>query len=236
MKRTIIAIVNQKGGCGKSTTAVLLAKSLAHESASVALIDCDPQGGASTLFGVQGNRPALFDSLIEANEPKECLHTVSGFGLAVMPGDFRLDQIFVTADPYTLESLTDRLDSKTIIFDTPPTLQGLSRAAILAADRILIPSEISETAFGPLEYTVQSVRKLKKKPEILFSGFKEPEEQKGTARELAERFKTSFGPFVVGSIPRSLSAAKMATPGGHWTAKTRELIAEPLLTFAGMKK
>jgi chromosome partitioning protein len=68
-----IAILNQKGDSGKSTTAVLLSRAYAEIGKPVLLIDCDPQGGASELFK-SAVRPGLFDVLTDGCEPAEAMH------------------------------------------------------------------------------------------------------------------------------------------------------------------
>jgi chromosome partitioning protein len=228
-----IAIVNQKGGSGKSTTAVLLAKAYAHKGNPVLLIDCDPQGGASALFK-SASRPGLFDVLTMANSAGDAIHKSDMDNLYIVPADFRLDQVFTSADPFSLTRLVKGLPYPVIIFDTPPTLQGLTRAAIMAADKVLIPCEMSETAFNPTAYTVEQVKLLEKQPEVLISGYKPPAELHGTRRELSERYTEAFKPYYVGTIPRSLTAAKMATIKGRWTKATRESIEQPLLAWGGV--
>ena len=233
MKRTVIAIVNQKGGSGKSTTAVLLAKSFADAGKSVLLIDTDPQGGSSELFKCR-KTPGLFDALLGTHEASECTHTSEG--LRIMPADFRLDKIFTSESPFALQELIKGIEADAIVFDTAPTMQGLTRSAILAADRVLIPSEVSETAFGPTQYTVEQVRELKKKPEVMLSGYKKPADLKGTAKELSENFTKAFGSILAGTLPRSMTAAKLATFRGKWSGKTRETIEQPLLALYGGAK
>ena len=233
MKRTVIAIVNQKGGSGKSTTAVLLAKSFADAGKTVLLVDCDPQGGSSELFGARHDI-GLFDMLM-GEDLAPCVHRVTD-SLSIVPADFRLDAIFVTANPFALRALTKTATADCIVFDTPPTLQGLTRAAILAADRVLIPSEVSETSFGATGYTIEQVKALDKTPEVMLSGYRQPAELKGTARALSEKYTAAFGPYLVGTLPRSLTAAKMATADGKWSAKTRETIEQPLLALYGGAK
>ena len=228
-----IAIVNQKGGSGKSTTAVLLAKAYADAGKAVLLIDCDPQGGASELFGC-ARTPGLFDVLTDANAAGEAIHKSDIAGLEIMPADFRLDQIFVSADPFALADLCDALARPVVIFDTPPTMQGLTRAAIMAADRVLVPCEMSETAFSPTVYTVEQVTRLKKKPEVLIAGYKPPAELNGTRKDLSQRYTDALKKYYVGTIPRSLTAAKMATPKGKWTQATRSTIEQPLLAWGGV--
>lgn len=231
-----IAIVNQKGGSGKSTTAVLLAKAFADSGKTVCLIDCDPQGGASTLFQAK-RKPGLFDLLTHGCTAREAIHESEVFkNVQIIPADFRLDQIFTTADPFVFEVVTEEIKADTIVFDTPPTLQGLTRSAIIEADRVLIPCEMSETAFEPTRYTTEQVRKNKKDPEVLISGYKKPGDCKGTTKELSEQYTEAFKDCFAGTLPRSLTAAKLATPKGKWTAKTRETIEQPLLNLYGGTK
>ncbi len=225
-----IAIVNQKGGSGKSTTAVLLAKAYANAGKAVLLIDCDPQGGASELFK-SAVRPGLFDVLTDGCEPAEAIHKSDMANLEIMPADFRLDQIFTSVNPFVLTQLLENITHPIVVFDTPPTMQGLTRAAIMAADRILIPCEMSETAYNPTAYTVEQVKALKKKPEVLIAGYKPPQQLSGTRKELSQRYTDSFQSYYVGTIPRSLTAAKMATVNGRWTKATRETIEQPLLVW-----
>lgn len=225
-----IAIVNQKGGCGKSTTAVLLAKAYANAGKAVLLIDCDPQGGASELFGSLST-PGLFDVLTRQKTASEAIHKSDIAGLEIMPADFRLDQIFVSSDPFALTRLVKDLAYPVIIFDTPPTMQGLTRAAIVAADRVLIPCEMSETAYSPTVYTVEQVKQLEKKPEVLIAGYKPPSQLSGTRKDLSQRYTDALQPYYVGTIPRSLTAAKMATAKGKWTKATRDAIEQPLLVW-----
>lgn len=227
-----IAIVNQKGGSGKSTTAVLLAKAYADAGKPVLIIDCDPQGGASELFGC-ARTPGLFDVLTAQAEANEAVHKSDIAGLEIMPADFRLDQIFVSANPFALSNACKKLTHGIIIFDTPPTMQGLTRAAIMAADRVLIPCEMSETAFSPTVYTVEQVKQLNKKPEVLIAGYKTPGELNGTRKDLSQRYTDALKKYYVGTIPRSLTAAKMATPKGRWTQATRSTIEQPLLSWGG---
>ena len=228
-----IAVVNQKGGSGKSTTAVLLAKAFADAGKTVCLVDCDPQGGASTLFESE-RKPGLFDALTGGCEVSEALHNSGAFeNVRLLPADFRLDQVFTSADPFALERITEDIEAGAIVFDTPPTLQGLTRAAIMASDRILIPCEMSETAFAPTQYTVEQVRKLKKNPEVLISGYKAPGSLKGTPKDLSQRYTDAFKDCFSGTIPRSITAAKLATSKGKWTKATRETIEQPLLSLYG---
>jgi chromosome partitioning protein len=227
-----IAIVNQKGGSGKSTTAVLLAKAYAEAGKAVLIIDCDPQGGASELFGC-ARKPGLFDVLTKQSKAADAIHKSDIAGLEIMPADFRLDQIFVSANPFALANVCKELSQPIIVFDTPPTMQGLTRAAIMAADRVLIPCEMSETAFSPTVYTVEQVKQLNKKPEVMIAGYKSPSELSGTRKELSQRYTEALREYYAGTIPRSLTAAKMATPKGKWTQATRATIEQPLLSWGG---
>lgn len=225
-----IAIVNQKGGAGKSTTTVLLAKAFNATGHSVLVVDCDAQGGATTLFGGKADK-GLYDA-ITGGSLSDCIHTLSA-GLSILSGDYRLNFEFTTFDEESLVGIAKDVDADYVIFDTAPSISGLTIAAIHVADRVLIPSEVSETAFRPTIYTVDRVREMGKKPEVLLSGWKNPELLTGTKKLLAKEYFDAFHSYLVGTLPRTLSAAQAATTRGKWTTKLRQTIEQPLLDLFG---
>ncbi len=149
MKRIVVA--NQKGGVGKTTTAVTLAHGLALRDRRVLLVDCDPQGQVATFLGLR-QESGLFELLI-SERPLNAVIYPAGTrsrprpNLELIPGDKRTAtaQIVLSAEGFRIESLAEvlrPLDMDFVIFDTSPSVGLLQEAAIYAADWMLVPSAV----------------------------------------------------------------------------------------------
>lgn len=234
MKTKSIAIINQKGGSGKSTLTMLIALALASDKSKVLVIDCDPQGGLSSfLIDPADNKPGLFDYLGKFKKFKEVIYPVSrgGIDFDLIPADYRLDSISSGLDPFALKrSLKDIKDYNYIVLDNPPTVQGISRASAIFADKIIIPAEISAPALGPTLYTLKSLEEIEKQGRVLLIGYKEPKENGGGyIADLTRRFNTELGSAIAGSIPRTVATAKaVADPETAWTDGKIEKLLKPL--------
>jgi len=163
----VIAIANQKGGVGKTTTAVNLASSLAATKRKVLLIDLDPQGNATTATGIKEEKPNTLYDLFFNNTPiKECIYNTSD-NYKVLPGDQNLialdvgirennKQNFLSTE---LKKIEDEFDYT--IIDTPPTLNQLTIEALFAASGTLIPLQCeyySLEGVAGLRQTIQNQR------------------------------------------------------------------------------
>lgn len=150
----IIAIVNQKGGVGKTTTAVNLAACLAHNGMETILIDLDPQGNATSGVGIKkrGVEKSIFDPLIDEIPLSSILHPTSIPSLRIAPSnnDLLSAEMQLASDENGNRSLRTvlakffwgndpekRIDY--VIVDCPPSFGMLSMNAILASDSVLIP-------------------------------------------------------------------------------------------------
>ncbi len=205
----IITITNQKGGSGKTTLSILVALAISEQGGRVLCVDCDPQAGLTALLtGSIEPRAGLYDYIID-----DTLTPAEVRGLSLLTSDHRLDKIAFTMSPYSLQGLK-KAKYDAIIFDTPPTVQGISRAAAMVANTILIPADISKTTIAPTVYTLEALREIKKPGRVVFIG-KEPKPGAGgyTAALYSEFLAAVDGSFT-GILPRSIAAQKAAAGAG----------------------
>lgn len=155
----VIAIANQKGGCGKTTTAINLSAALGEDGADVLLIDLDPQGHASLGLGQQnGNREGLYEVLSGELELEDVIEKGAAWGVDLVPASISLAAVeHVLSDrPERERQLSRHLESLDIdydyvILDCPPSLGLLAINALRAAQQILVPVEASLYALDGLQ-------------------------------------------------------------------------------------
>ena len=174
-----IAVMNQKGGVGKTTTAVNLAATLAERGRRVLLIDLDPQASASAWLGVNDDGRALLEVLTEDRSLAELAHTSIAEKVDVVPSGLELARAerALAGDVGAVALLRDQVKSlpknrwDVLLLDTPPSLGSLSSAALLAAQEILIPVEASTMAVAGLAAMLETVRRAGRlNPELRVSG------------------------------------------------------------------
>ena len=143
----IIVIANQKGGVGKTTTAVSIAHGLALRDQRILLVDFDPQGHCATSLAVNPE-PGVFNALINPrSEIRQWVRDTTRAGLDLLPGDrsTATAQIVINAENQPIASIHLLFmplakDYDYIIFDTAPSVGGIQERAIYAADVVLIPT------------------------------------------------------------------------------------------------
>ena len=176
----IVSIVNQKGGVGKSTTAINLASFLAHLGKYVLLVDLDPQGNASSGLGHDiSETKGTYEAMAGIHDARELIVPTPHEGLHLLPGAPNLagaavELVREMSREHKLHSslLGVRNDYDYIIIDNPPTLGLLTINGLVAADSLLIPVQAEYYSLEGLSQLMQTVNMVRQsiKPELEIMG------------------------------------------------------------------
>jgi chromosome partitioning protein len=225
----ILTIANQKGGVGKTTTAVNLAASLAMHGARVLVVDLDPQGNASTALDVEhrSGMPSVYNVLVEGEPLASVIKKVSGFPeLYCAPAAIDLAGAEIELVPLVArESRLDRAlaahDASNldyILIDCPPSLGLLTVNALVAAPEVLIPIQCEYYALEGLEQllrTVDLVRShLNPRLSVTTIVLTMYDGRTRLASQVADEVREHFGGVVLKSvIPRSVRVSEAPSYG-----------------------
>ncbi len=178
IKTRIFTVANQKGGVGKTTSAVNLAAALAMGGLKVLVIDLDPQGNACTALGVDRNRlPGMFEVLVDDVPLADTIQKVAGFpSLECAPANRELAGAeialvtFVARESilkgallsylHDREEIGDRLDY--VIIDCPPSLGLLTINALTAAEEVLVPIQCEYYSLEGISLLMETLSKIQK--------------------------------------------------------------------------
>jgi len=169
-RATVLAVVNQKGGVGKSTTAVNLSASLGEAGKRTLLIDLDPQGNATSGFGLNKNQRevCIYDALLGEVGIESMIEPVSIEHVFVVPATIQLagaeiELVSAMSRETRLKGIVESIseDFEFIIIDCPPSLGLLTINALTAAQGLIIPIQCEYYALEGLSKLLDSVRLVK---------------------------------------------------------------------------
>jgi chromosome partitioning protein len=223
----VFAITNQKGGVGKTTTAINLAASLAANDYRVLVIDSDPQGNATTGLGISkdSDRPSLYHVLLADADPKDAVVATDFEGLYLISADKNLvgANLEMVDVPNRELLLRERIaairdEYRFVLIDCPPALDLLTLNALMAADSVLVPIQCEFFALEGISELMDTIDRIR-------DGFQHPlniegilltmyDDRNNLTRQVAADLADFFGDKVFKTvIPRSIRLAEAPSFG-----------------------
>jgi chromosome partitioning protein len=254
MGANIVSLVNQKGGVGKTTTAVSLAVALGRRGQRVLLVDLDPQANATSALGVDGKgQPGTYDAILDETPMADCVIEVGEEQVSLVPSSAELSGAEVELVPVmarerrltnALAQVKDSYDW--ILIDCPPSLGLLTINALNASDAVIIPVQCEYMALEGLSRLMETLelvkRNLNPRLHVLGVILTMFDARTRLAQQVVDEVRTHFPQTFATIIPRSVRLSEAPSHGksiflydhGGRSATAYDAVASELLERTGV--
>ena len=223
----IIAIANQKGGVGKTTTSINLSAALAENGKKVLVIDSDPQGNTTSGFGIEKNEleNSIYELLLGDCSVEECVIKRENTRLSILPANVNLaaaevELIDAPSKEFILKREIDYIRDKYdyIIIDCPPSLSLLTINALTTADSVLVPIQCEYYALEGLSQLIYTVNLVKSRlnPELDMEGvvFTMYDSRTNLSEDVVQNVRSVLKQHIFDTIiPRNIRLAEAPSHG-----------------------
>ena len=225
MVKAVIAVINQKGGVGKTTSVINLSAYLARAGHSVLIVDADPQGNSTSGLGIDKHNldSTLYDVLFNRAEVSACIRPTNSHGVFLLPANSSLaaaevELVNEVGRELKLRNVLSGLEYDYILIDCPPSLGLLSINGLTAASDVLVPVQTEYYAMEGLSLLLDTIQKVKAalNPDLNLLGIVLTmyDSRTSLAEQVETEVKKHFGAKVFSTvIPRNVRLAEAPSFG-----------------------